>query len=879
RFAILEDKHHKDRHLMNKYRLGVAGPVTNSNGKPFDLFKPVSFETDSAGRLKEPKHLDDFLDFVQYKVEIHNGTIEAEGLTVEAKEELYFDYQEILKVIAELEKNVGQKVFSRQELTNLKKVLDKYSATALRVYGISAFTVTKVNGPDKEARKGGVSVVQEIKYLGQKPVIIFKSKGLVKDETDKLFLGTDEKLVYSDIEGNYFIIKEQRSVTYVYGFDRYGRGLLSLRVVPYQEGKKLTEVDPTAKKLINNVSLYKGLHTLTQNLAFIKFEGEILAEDVSGREVVLGENVEDNYRQLQGKQLRARLIVEGGRKYSSLQNLLIELKDGQGLTRIRLANTDLDLTQLMYGQISLQNWAQTQGLDQQVDHMNEIIFLDYLPEDTKKIYVSLVASRIAHESWSHQVRRDSKGQIIFEEAAYLSERNPSNSLWGWLLRKKKFRYLDHTYNPRFIKGSILLEYQVDTNRPGRSDGTVVTTLSGTIVREIIPHTTVRAMLGKLGNAYKGEDTIHYDALGLPIEISDSLGRIIKRFIGIWFFPHFLGGFGTRIVSRDLRPLGPKQSDLVEMVLHNGNFKSERRLGVKELWAAELRGGWLLLIIPFVILGVLLLIGKIFDILRTNSKTKSLIRRIKQSQRKVAAEPLAVSKEKIIEPSYQAYGFKDEVVRSAKYRFRGELNGEVLGGAVTSRLARGEPLIKVISEYLESYQVWLKNYPGKQPLKLEDMSQEELAETLWIVFLVISGSIYAHNDTPSYLSYLIDKALAEKANNPDNIGSMIRAHVERWWTINYWTSTSFKSFGKEGGAANTLPFQYLFTVEDLEEIFRTPKFVAFYEGLGDQGRDKLYENYLIPAIIKHAKVLKEEAKKLGPRYNNDRLRMKKALVKT
>ncbi|MBU2265665.1 MAG: hypothetical protein KJ977_01360, partial [Candidatus Omnitrophica bacterium] len=481
RFAILEDKHHKDRHLMNKYRLGVAGPVTNSNGKPFDLFKPVSFETDSAGRLKEPKHLDDFLDFVQYKVEIHNGTIEAEGLTVEAKEELYFDYQEILKVIAELEKNVGQKVFSRQELTNLKKVLDKYSATALRVYGISAFTVTKVNGPDKEARKGGVSVVQEIKYLGQKPVIIFKSKGLVKDETDKLFLGTDEKLVYSDIEGNYFIIKEQRSVTYVYGFDRYGRGLLSLRVVPYQEGKKLTEVDPTAKKLINNVSLYKGLHTLTQNLAFIKFEGEILAEDVSGREVVLGENVEDNYRQLQGKQLRARLIVEGGRKYSSLQNLLIELKDGQGLTRIRLANTDLDLTQLMYGQISLQNWAQTQGLDQQVDHMNEIIFLDYLPEDTKKIYVSLVASRIAHESWSHQVRRDSKGQIIFEEAAYLSERNPSNSLWGWLLRKKKFRYLDHTYNPRFIKGSILLEYQVDTNRPGRSDGTVVTTLSGTIV--------------------------------------------------------------------------------------------------------------------------------------------------------------------------------------------------------------------------------------------------------------------------------------------------------------------------------------------------------------------------------------------------------------
>ena len=103
---------------------------------------------------------------------------------------------------------------------------------------------------------------------------------------------------------------------------------------------------------------------------------------------------------------------------------------------------------------------------------------------------------------------------------------------------------------------------------------------------------------------------------------DDKGRITKDWegeirgirLGIQFFAHPEGGIGTRMVSLEQRPLGVKQADIVERILRNGYFESERQIGLKDKWTSELRGGWYLVIIPLVILAILVMLGKIFDIL-------------------------------------------------------------------------------------------------------------------------------------------------------------------------------------------------------------------------------------------------------------------------
>ncbi|MFA5338035.1 MAG: hypothetical protein WC330_06865 [Candidatus Omnitrophota bacterium] len=284
-----------------------------------------------------------------------------------------------------------------------------------------------------------------------------------------------------------------------------------------------------------------------------------------------------------------------------------------------------------------------------------------------------------------------------------------------------------------------------------------------------------------------------------------------------------------------------------------------------------------MIIPVVILLALVFLGKIFDAFRVMFKKRAIISGKKdasQNKDETKAESYA-----IVEPSYKAYGFDSNVVDSAKYRYNGELKGQVLGGAITLRLQRGETIAEIANEYFEAYNVTRKTVYGLKPLEFTAMDEKEVAEMLWISFLIRGGSIYAHNDTPSYLNYLIHKALEEYKKNPDNVGKMVRTHVDRWWTINYWSSTSFKSFGAEGKTANSLPAQYLFTVEDLEELFRVPAFVKHYDGLGEEGRKAVYDDKLIPELMKYAQPLKAKAAWLGDRYAQHKIRIKKAIVKT
>ncbi|MBU2101942.1 MAG: hypothetical protein KKF80_00950, partial [Candidatus Omnitrophica bacterium] len=869
---FVERRYRYDPYLMEKWPLEVVRKITNARGEELDFF---------ASRDAE-----EVTNFLQSHVNVAYDKgmpvgIDAQGfLRVDRREQFYYEYNDVVKgILAELKAEVGQEVFTVEELKKLEAGLGEYMPTALRAYGVPAFTVTRVINPNNGTLSASVSMFQGIETNVHGPAIVSVNKAIVYDyRMGKKILGTDVKEEHTDFRGNVFIREElsERSndaVTYVFSFDKYGRGGLSIR----------TMVPEDKQRTIDSASLFSGNYPATKLAAFLKFEGNFMAVDEDGAVFGLDNTIDRNYEILRAARLFAKHGSDTqGLPYSELQNLSFEFTDGQGRALVRLSAPRVNLASLMYGDDDVTSWGRGQAIRELASRMDEIAFLNYRPQDIEKIYISLVASRIPFEAWSHKAKRDEQGSIIIDEAAYESERND-----GILSRLFGKRYLDHTYNPRFIKGSVLLAYDVINNRPGYANGIKVATLSGKPVKEIVPYTLVKVMMGILGNSTSGDVTIHYDALGMPVEAKLSDGRVVETWseegLGIRFYADSEGGIRTVMHKRVQRPLGrPGQRDDLETTLLNGYIKDERRLGIKENWASELRGGWYLAIIPLVVLAILVMLGKIFDIVRVLAHKAKLVgdiraqATIQERQMQQSASPAAT-----LAPTYKGYGFDDEVIKSAKYRFNGELGNEVLGGAVTSRLARGETVAQVAVEYFESYNVTRKTVFGLAPLDFSFMDENEVIEMLWISFLIRSGSIYAHNDTPSYLNYLIHRALEEYKTNPDTVGTMVRTHVDRWWAINHWTSTTFKSFGPPElrKAANTLPAQYLFTIEDLEELFRVPAFVKRYDNLGNEGRKKLYDDYLLPEIIKYAEPLKGKVLELADRYSDHKIRIKKAIVKT
>ncbi|MFA5337778.1 MAG: hypothetical protein WC330_05560, partial [Candidatus Omnitrophota bacterium] len=549
---ILEKRNNPNLYLMERWHFNITGRPVNANGREFDL--------------SSPENLNDIIDFAQRNIKVIYDRdekvvdVDAGGiLKVDSKEKFLFDYEDIIRRLNELNKKLGKAIFGDADIKKLKETLDKYKPVALKIYGIPAFTETFISGFHNGDSVGSVSAIQAIEAFGGKQTIIFKNKSIVYDETNTKLLGFDEKEVYSDFRGNRFIIKDNGdSVTYVYKFDKYSKGFISIRTVKVN-----------GEIVIDSVSVYRGKEELTRQSAFLKFEGRIVARSEAGELIALGADFSKNYEALHAAHLTAAVMNAGDRKWSGLQNLLIEFKDGKGIARIRLAGPDIYLGDLMYGEMDLESWSNSQELNELANHMTEIAFLQNRPENAEEVYVSLVASRIPYEAWSHNVKRDSEGNVILDEELYKSER--TNSLLNWLYGA---RFLDHTHNPRFIKGSILLEYDVVNNRPGYANGRKVTTLSGRSVREVVPYTLVKVMLGILGNSTRGEVTIHYDSLGMPVEAKLPDGIVVetwnKEDLGVWFYPHSKGGIGTLMCKDAQRALGrPNQFDRLETNLRNG----------------------------------------------------------------------------------------------------------------------------------------------------------------------------------------------------------------------------------------------------------------------------------------------------------------------
>ncbi|MEI6631749.1 MAG: hypothetical protein WCL25_03945, partial [bacterium] len=265
-------------------------------------------------------------------------------------------------------------------------------------------------------------------------------------------------------------------------------------------------------------------------------------------------------------------------------------------------------------------------------------------------------------------------------------------------------------------------------------------------------------------------------------------------------------------------------------------------------------GWILAI-PVALVILVLIIGKILD-LRTLRNAKARL----NSGSEEGVQENAPAVDTIPKPSYKAYGFEKGVRGAAQYKFT----------AVVERLRRGEKLQDIMAEYFGSYRNWRKTV-----MRMKDEFDPTI-EDLWLFFLLQEGSIYFQSDTPSFFNYLFDKALQMRNNR---VGKFVRGESVRWYDILALTLSTLKGIGPGGKYSQLVPYQHLFSIDDLEEMFRTKDFIDYYAGMTEQQRSDEYGK-LTADIRAEVVALKSKIDELNIIYGDtDKPRVKEALLKT
>ncbi|NQV00222.1 MAG: hypothetical protein HQ538_05775, partial [Parcubacteria group bacterium] len=413
-----------------------------------------------------------------------------------------------------------------------------------------------------------------------------------------------------------------------------------------------------------------------------------------------------------------------------------------------------------------------------------------------------------------------------------------------------------------IDKKAVIVYDIEDKRKGKAlQRQWVLNPWGSLVMMVNANAKVGVINGFLNYSTKGSETTKYGSLQIPSEATDDEGRVIKRWKNIKYEITPQGQIKETHTLIKTNPLGPNISHEYDLILVNGDFEDEIRTDVKSSWLEGLKSGRIWIIIPFGLLMAAIFIGFLFK----QRRIYKVIRRLKQNLNNTR-NMVSINQQET-RPSYDGHGFEQGVVDAAKYSFR----------VVENRLKNNREensLERILEEYLFEYKTW-----RKQVMKIQG-NFEPTIEDLWIFFLIKEGCIYFQNDTPSFLNYMLHKAKEFKsAARSNEVGPFVNTSATRWFTINHYTSTVFKSFGPMGGAANTVPFQYLFNIQDIEELFRTKGFIDFYDSLGPTQQENLYDETFIPKLIKISSALKNVATSLGGMFGGDKIKTKEAVVKT
>ncbi|MCM8781022.1 MAG: hypothetical protein NC908_03775, partial [Candidatus Omnitrophica bacterium] len=345
---------------------------------------------------------------------------------------------------------------------------------------------------------------------------------------------------------------------------------------------------------------------------------------------------------------------------------------------------------------------------------------------------------------------------------------------------------------------------------------------GTINEIVNDNPKVRVMKGLpervvkgLGFAVKGKETVFYDELERPLYAVDDEGRITQDWRDEKGEPRIKyeitpeGYIKETHTIEKFNSLGPNIKHNYELILKQGEFDDEIRIGILRDWGRSIWENILIILSPLIWIAGLLFIGTILALKRWIISRRR-IGRVNNPASDSYQSPQQLPDDEIPEPSYRDYGFVyDDIVAVAKY-----------SNQVRERLRKGENLDKILNEFFEGYQKWRKEVMGIQEESVPTL------EDLWIFFLVKQGATSFRNDTPSLLNYMLHKALEKKDNS---IGNFVREEYERWNKIVFLALTNFKGIGgKIGERAQIVPYQFLFGLDDVEDMFRTRKFVEFYD---------------------------------------------------
>jgi 1,3-beta-glucan synthase component len=368
---------------------------------------------------------------------------------------------------------------------------------------------------------------------------------------------------------------------------------------------------------------------------------------------------------------------------------------------------------------------------------------------------------------------------------------------------------------------------------------------GQRVSETSRYVRNRVVNERLGDQTRGQETINYDPMSpyaMPIDgVLDEDGRLTKVVLHLEYSEQ---NGQQQIVETSLvnEPTAPgdykiKTQTIMKGAPVVGTLRQEEML---KGYGKDALSHWKLY---FVYPGMLLGLFVIGDFIKRKrlARAKEELAKLEQNPTVEQAQEPAQERELVYPANWNteqgpnAYGFSRDVVGVAKERFEGTI----------IPMLKKEPLEDVLNQYFHGYTIW-----RKQVMELDEPFVPTI-EDLWVMFLRDADSDIFSADVSDGLNYLMHKAIEARENKKEeaDIGGFIKKEYTRWHTVIELQQTSFQ--GMSGGTMrHVVPYDYYFTVEDLNEMFRTKGNIEWYDNLGysldgkQDLRGAIYDDFIL-----------------------------------
>jgi len=386
----------------------------------------------------------------------------------------------------------------------------------------------------------------------------------------------------------------------------------------------------------------------------------------------------------------------------------------------------------------------------------------------------------------------------------------------------------------------------------------------------------RVVNGQLGVQTKGEETIQYDPLSpyaMPILGTLDDGRLTKVVMHLEYSA--ANGEQQIVESSDINePTAPGDFKIKTQTIVGGKpvVGSLHQEETFKTYFKDVVQNWKLYIVyPGMLLGLFITgdfikrkrLARIKEELAATQASPE----IEQTQENLPEREIVYPAGWNLPQGPNAYGFSKDAVEVAKARFEGTI----------VPMLRHEPLEDVLNDYFNGYKIWRKQVMGIE----QDFNPT--IEDLWIMLLRDVKSEIFSADVPDGLNYLMHKAIEAKEMNQANadIGGFIGKEYERWHHIIELQQTSFQGMSA-GTMKHVNPYDYYFTVEDLNEMFRTRANIEWYDSLGysldgnPDLRSAIYDDFIMTLDNEIAK-LKKGISNMAGEVDNNVFKMKRKLT--